>query len=64
MKCGMKCGTNCRRKCCVRPGNTGLCFVTTGLGIFLAYAIPRYILIALLGAGLIGVGICLMLKTH
>lgn len=40
----------------------GCYFIAVGSGIFLAYAIPRYILIVLLGLGMVGVGVCLLVK--
>ena len=52
-----------RRKCCTRSNATvGCFFVAVGLGLFLAYVIPRYVMIMLLGIGLIGCGICLTVK--
>ena len=51
-----------RRRCCANNCRVGYYFIAVGIGVFMAYAIPRYLLITLLGIGLIGVGICLILK--
>ncbi len=53
-----------RRKCCHRRSNCGVGYflIAMGCGLFLAFAIPRYVLITLLGIGLIGAGICIILK--
>ncbi len=53
-----------KRKCCHRRSNSGVgfFFIAMGCGLFFAYAIPRYVLITLLGLGLIGAGICVLLK--
>ncbi len=53
-----------KRKCCsCKSGSTVGYYVTAaGIGIFIAYAIPRYILIILLGCALIIAGICLLGK--
>lgn len=58
MRCKRRCG------CGARSENAGCFFIAVGCGVFLAYAIPRYVLMTLLGAGLIGVGICIMLRKH
>ena len=53
-----------KRKCCGRNNfkSVGLFFIAIGVGLFLAYAIPRYLLITLLGLVLIGTGACLVVK--
>jgi len=52
-----------RRCCCPRRFNgTGLFLIAIGVGLFLAYAIPRYLLITMLGLCLIGAGTCFLVK--
>ncbi len=53
-----------KRRCCRRRSNCGVgwFFIAMGCGLFFAYAIPRYVLITLLGLALIGAGICVILK--
>ncbi len=53
-----------KRKCCRKRSNCGVgyFFIAMGGGLFLAYAIPRYVLITLLGLCLIGAGICVIIK--
>ena len=52
-----------RRKCCrSRPNAAGCFFIAVGVGLFLAYAIPRYVLITLLGLGIIAAGVCIICK--
>ncbi len=53
-----------RKQCCVRnrSGGSGLFLISVGFGMFFAYAIPRYMLITLLGLALISVGICFLIK--
>ena len=52
----------CKRRCCTHSNTAGYFFIAIGLGLFLAFVIPRYVLIMLLGVGLIGAGICMLLK--
>ncbi len=53
-----------KRRCCCRNNfkSLGLFFIAIGVGLFLAYAIPRYLLITLLGLALIGTGACIVAK--
>ncbi|MBQ2932722.1 MAG: hypothetical protein IJE62_07810 [Clostridia bacterium] len=53
-----------KRKCCSRRNNcsVGYFFIAVGVGLFLAYAIPRYLLITLLGLSFVGVGVCIIIK--
>ncbi len=52
-----------KQRCCRnRPSGLGLFLIAIGVGLFLAYAIPRYLLITLLGLGLIGAGVCCISK--
>lgn len=53
-----------KRKCCCKRNNcsAGYFFIAVGVGLFLAYAIPRYLLITLLGLSFIGVGVCIIIK--
>lgn len=52
----------CKKRCCARSNTAGCFFIAVGLGLFLAFVIPRYVLIMLLGVGCIGAGICMLLK--
>ena len=49
----------CRKNTCWRLGPI---LISLGLGIFLAYIIPYYLLITLLGCGLIVLGIWYLMK--
>lgn len=40
----------------------GYFLIAVGVGLFLAYSIPRYVLITLLGLGLIGMGVCMIIR--
>lgn len=54
-----------RKNCCqFRFGcrQTGIILISLGAGIFLAYIIPYYLLIAMLGCALIGFGIRYILR--
>jgi hypothetical protein len=53
-----------KKKCCCRNNfkGAGLFLIAIGVGLFLAYAIPRYLLITLLGLTLIGTGVCIVVK--
>ncbi len=53
-----------KRKHCCRRSNcaAGYFFIAMGAGLFLAYSIPRYVLITLLGLCLVGAGVCITLK--
>ncbi len=53
-----------KRRCCCHSNlnAVGLFLIAIGVGLFLAYAIPRYLLITLLGLCLIGAGVCFMVK--
>ncbi|MEE1046587.1 MAG: hypothetical protein U0M60_04090 [Clostridia bacterium] len=53
-----------RRKCCGGKNRfpTGLMLIALGIGILLAYIIPYYVLIAMLGIGLIAAGIWFIRK--
>lgn len=52
-----------KRKCCCRRSNgPGYFLIALGIGLFLAYVIPRYLLITLLGMGLIATGVCYVIK--
>ena len=54
---------NKQRRCqCKNGGTAGYYVIAAGIGIFIAYAIPRYILIILLGCALIGAGFCILKK--
>lgn len=52
------CGRRCKPPC--RTG--GIILVCLGAGLFLAYIIPYYLLITVLGIGLICAGVCVLLK--
>lgn len=53
-----------KKRCCRKRSNcaVGYFFIAMGCGLFLAYAIPRYVLITLLGLCLIGAGVCVIVK--
>lgn len=51
---------NRRGRCCFRGYAAGCFFIAVGTGVFLAYAIPRYILVMLFGLSIIGIGIGLI----
>lgn len=53
-----------KKRCCRKRSNCGVGYflIAMGTGLFFAYAIPRYVLITLLGIGLIGAGICIIIK--
>ncbi len=53
-----------KRKCCCNSSfkGAGLFLIAIGVGLFLAYAIPRYLLITLLGLVLISAGVCFLVK--
>ncbi|MBR5614855.1 MAG: hypothetical protein IKW64_06130 [Clostridia bacterium] len=52
-----------KRRCCrSRPSAVGFFFIAIGSGLFLAYVIPRYLLITMLGMCLIGAGVCIIIK--
>lgn len=53
-----------KQRCCRHRSNcaVGYFFIAMGVGLFLAYVIPRYFLITLLGLCLIGAGICITIK--
>ncbi len=53
-----------RGKCCrcKRNCTPGYFFIAIGVGLFLAYSIPRYLLITLLGLGFIGMGVCMIVR--
>ncbi|MEG1442293.1 MAG: hypothetical protein RSB38_07390 [Oscillospiraceae bacterium] len=53
----------CKKRKCKKPMRPiGHILVALGVGLFLAYIIPYYLLIALLGIALIGVGIYVWCK--
>lgn len=52
-----------KRRCCrSRPKGAGLFFIAIGTGLFLAYVIPRYLLITILGICFISTGACMLIK--
>ncbi len=52
-----------KKRCCqARPCGLGFFMIAIGLGLFMAYVIPRYLLITLLGLVFIGTGICMLVK--
>ncbi len=53
---------HCSRCAPKRGSGIGYFFIAMGTGLFFAYAIPRYILITILGLCLIGGGICMIVK--
>lgn len=52
-----RCG-GCRPRC----RQVGIILIAVGIGIFLAYIIPYYLLITMLGCALIGLGIRYLCK--
>ena len=52
-----------KKRCLGGTGKTfGIILISVGTGLFLAYIIPYYMLITLLGLSLIVAGICNLLK--
>ncbi|MBQ7096811.1 MAG: hypothetical protein IJN96_01920 [Clostridia bacterium] len=53
-----------KRKCCCRNRTNvpGYFLIALGSGLFLAYVIPRYLLITLLGLVLVASGVCCIIK--
>ena len=56
-----------KRRCCCTHNHfgyvrLGLFFIAVGVGLFMAYAIPRFILITFMGIVLIAAGVCFMIK--
>ena len=52
-----------RRKCCRGPNKTfGIILISVGTGLFLAYIIPYYLLITMLGLALVFAGVCSLIK--
>jgi len=52
-----------KKRCCRNHSNSIAFFlIAIGVGLFLAYVIPRYLLITLLGIGLISTGVCFLVK--
>ena len=54
----------CSRKRCIKKENRifGIILISLGMGLFLAYIIPRYFLITILGLAFIVMGICCIVK--
>ena len=53
-----------KQRCCKQKSNApGYFMIALGAGLFLAYVIPRHLLITLLGLGLIGAGVCFIFKN-
>ena len=52
------CGRRCKRPC----QTAGIIFICLGAGLFLAYIIPYYLLISVLGLYLICMGICFIIR--
>ena len=51
------------RKCCKRTNKIfDVILISIGTGLFLAYIIPYYMLITLLGLSLVVAGVCHLLK--
>ena len=53
-----------RKKCCRRPNGfpTGHILIAAGVGLMLAYIIPYYITVIIIGIGLVVAGICFLRK--
>ncbi len=52
-----------KKRCCqTRHCGVGFFMIAIGVGLFMAYVIPRYLLITLLGLGFIVTGICMLVK--
>ncbi len=52
----------CKKKCRGPNKSVGFFFIAIGLGLFLAYILPYYLLICLLGLGLICAGVSFIMK--
>jgi len=57
-------GNRCtNRKCCKGTNKVfGIILISIGTGLFLAYIIPYYMLITLLGLALVVAGVCHLIK--